>query len=181
MLTTSNFTFLKASVVAADPEIVPDEPGVYALLVPRSDLADAFVDEIVNCESRSTVFPDHLVLYVGASGETIRRRLKSHVLGDSYASTMRMGIGVLLEKQLGLTPTVMPGRCYFRFSPETPLTEWITAHVTTSYHLCDRPYPYEEELIREDTSLLNIVGRPASDFSRRLMALRARYNGRRSS
>jgi hypothetical protein len=178
MSATSNFTLIPALEIANDPDIVPAECGVYALLMPLGRIAEAGIQTLLDREPASYAFPNHLVLYIGASVESVRRRLRTHVVGESYGSTFRMGLGVLLESALGLNVTTMPGRSYFRFTPETPLTRWVTEHVTAGYHLCDRPYDLEEALLRDDDSLLNVVGRPSTEFTRRMLRLRARYNTR---
>lgn len=175
MLAITDFNHLPAALLAEAPDIVPRREGVYGLLLPRRRLGDGDLHDVFSDPSQSTVFPDHLPLYLGCSGENIGGRLKSHVLGESYASTFRMAVGVLLHERLGLVVQPMEGRNYFRFAEEEPLTEWILCNIEVAYVTCTGAWYLEEALIRSEAPLLNVTGRTRTEFTTRMQALRAKH------
>jgi hypothetical protein len=173
------FRRVKASTIGDTPDQIPDVPGVYMVLLERrAGLVEAL--ESVGMDQLA-LLPEHRrpILYIGSTGLSIRCRLRSHVLGDSRRSTLRMTLGVLLAPQLGFQPIGTPGQSYFEFGEqEAVLSRWIEDHVSFAFCKCATPTSIERNLILQFRPVLNITHQRTSRHARRLMQLRSRYSMR---
>ena len=114
------------------------------------------------------------MLYIGASGASLRQRLHTHLRDDSQASTFRMSLGALLAEELQLKVRRVPSNHFFGFEPEDErrLTEWICTHLDVAWLVAERPVLEERRLIHSRNPMLNIRGRRAHDSAWTLLLLR---------
>jgi len=161
--------------VAADISLLPDAAGVYVFfwarpLIPLCDY----------CAEAETISPEiELVpLYTGASADSLRMRIKRHVLGDTRGSTLRASLGLLLQAHLNLTIIPIPTKAYFCFEPEQRLTDWIVSNTVIGHFETDDPFGLEKGMLADEAGLLNIQGCPATEISVRLKTLRSNASGR---
>jgi len=162
------------SAILADPELVPDRPGLYAILLEQADALDEA------CSEHGVALPPvrlgrRRVIYVGASQDSLRLRLKFHFGRDARTSTFRMTLGALLARQLQLRATPTPGKKYFRFggrAEEGALTAWLKENVSVAVAEHADPFPWERRCIGSLEPLLNIRHQPDGDRARRLVEAR---------
>lgn len=172
--------------ILSRPSAAPRTPGIYAWFFKQ---AIPEVD-ITNCRRRD----DLILLYVGiapraptASGGTSRshlaQRLRTHFGGNAAASTLRLSLGCLLGRQLGLTLRRVGSkeRRTFTNPGEQILDEWMAENALVTWRPTDHPWLIESELLTSGLSLpLNIDGNPSAEHAatvfaaRRLAAQRAR-------
>lgn len=173
------YSRVTARTIGDTPDQVPDAPGVYTALLERRDglvkaLEDAGLDHSALADEPRPI------VYIGSSGSSLRRRLRTHVVGDSRRSTLRMTLGALLAPQLGLEPIGTPGHTYFEFGgQEAVLSRWIEDHLSFAFFECVAPVSIESAMIIQCRPALNISYQRASRHARRLMQLRSRYSMRR--
>jgi hypothetical protein len=112
------------------PKAIPARPGVYAWWF-RTIPSGVPTDE---CETHDSL----TLLYVGTapkapasngkqSRATLRSRLRQHLRGNASGSTLRLTLGCLLSKQLGieLRPVGTTERLTFGKSGEEALSGWM--------------------------------------------------------
>lgn len=152
------------SAMRQHPELLPDVPGLYALILDHPDaLAQALE------RARLALEPVKLgrrpVLYLGATDDSLRRRLKCHLSDDTGRSTFRMSLGAVLAEQLGLIARPSSGERYFMFEPESEMTlsRWISEHVSVAVKPRLHARRVESRLIFHADPLLNIASRRPSD------------------
>ena len=119
------------------------------------------------------------LMYIGMSADAVRRRVKTHLTGDSCASSLRQTLGILLMQELGLTPEPIPLTSRFHFGEgERRLTDWMVDRGFVLVIGSHVPESDEARLIRVLEPPLNITGRRRSPGARHLLVLRNRYSGR---
>jgi hypothetical protein len=175
-VTEPSHTYLihPARAIREDPNLLPAGRGLYGFL-----LNDAAA--LQPSLSRWGLGLDGLqlggrpIIYLGASADSLRRRVPWHLKDDTQSSTFRASLGALLadELRLELRPSGGP---LFAFTPpsEARLTNWIFAHISVVLREAPRPLAREARLIRKVQPLLNIAGRHRSDSAWTLLLLRRR-------
>jgi hypothetical protein len=120
------------------------------------------------------------IIYLGASADSLRRRVPWHLKDDTQASTFRASLGALLAEELKLVlrPSGPP---LFAFTPESEarLTAWIVEHMSVVLREARRPIASEARLIRKAQPLLNISGRRGSESAWMLLLLRRKCRAAR--
>lgn len=175
---TSRYMIQPASAMRRYPDMIPDEPGLYALVLDHPEaLARALA------AARLALEPVRLghrqVLYIGATGDSLRRRLKHHLSDDTTRSTFRMSAGALLMEELGLTARRLPGQRHFGFEPDSEaiLSRWIADHVSVAWRPHAKARETEARLIRKAHPPMNIAGRGGVADAAIMARLRRRCGG----
>lgn len=122
------------------------------------------------------------LLYVGISPESagsaasLRSRIRYlHYRGNAEASTLRLSLGCLLEKELGtvLRRVGSSGKRRTFGAKEAALTEWLAENAAVTWILTDEPWLLEAQLISHLSPPLNIEMNAAHGFCSSLRQLRA--------
>ena len=169
--------FVVAADIAADPHVVPDNPGIYGWWFDEDVLAQVPKTDSLRCDGRR-------LLYVGiapsapsalgrASRRTLRDRLKNHARGPIAHSTLRRTLTVLLDSTLVLAPTRRAnGKLTMSHEAELELTAWMSSHARVSWMVHQSPWLVEHQLITQGPRLpLNIRDSP-DPFRHELARLR---------
>jgi hypothetical protein len=108
------------------------------------------------------------------SGQNVRKRLRYHYRGNAAGSTLRLTLGCLLERELGIELRVAgpSGRLTFGHDGETRLSEWMEANTRVACVACKDPWDVEEEMIRTFSLPLNLDQNDAHGFHARLTEIR---------
>lgn len=165
-----------ARKLAAEPGLLPNRPGVYAIVgrsaIPVLDLQGYYATAL-SCHAFIGMEP---VLYVGSASSqrsSVRKRVSDHLLGDARKSTFRQSLGLALAAQLNLQPTSLAGRAGFHFGEgERVLSAWMQANLSFTYHVCDDPIGVERALVKGCHPAFNIKEREWDPFARQLSARR---------
>jgi hypothetical protein len=159
------------SEALARPSPIPSESGVYAWFfrnlppsVPR------------NYAPR---FNGLHLLYVGispahdGSSNNLRKRIRAHFKGNASSSTLRLTLGCLLHRELGLRlrPTGTTGRLTYA-DGEATLSEWLEDNALLTWVRCLRPWTFERKIIHEISPLLNLQHNESSPFHAWLSEIR---------
>jgi hypothetical protein len=134
---------------------IPQAPGVYGWWF-RKLPADIDTQE---CEKREGL----TLLYTGispketpkngarASTQNLRKRIRTHYTGNAAGSTLRLSLGCLLYKELGIDLRrygSMEKRRHFG-TGESYLSGWMHDNALVSWIEDDQPWILEKELIAE--------------------------------
>jgi len=175
---TSSYMIQPASAMRQHIEMAPESGGVYALLL---DTPDALEEALARASLKlDTVrLGSRPILYLGATEDSLRRRLKCHLSTDTCRSTFRMSLGALLAEELRLEARPIDGVSYFGFSPDSEhrLNAWIDAHVTVALRPASNALAEERVLIGSHDPLLNIAGRRLRPSAEAILVLRDRMRG----
>ena len=178
MSSLSSYLIQPVSAMRRHPDLIPDLPGLYALLLDHPDALEPALQA-----ARLKLDPVRLgrrsVLYIGATDDSLRRRLKCHLSNDTCRSTFRMSLGAVLAEELGLVARPVPGQRYFGFEPdsEAVLSQWIGEHVSVAVRPGRGARASEPDLIRTEQPTLNIAARESSFGAGVMMMLRRRCQG----
>lgn len=174
----SAYMIQPAGAMRAHLQMVPATGGVYAMLLDHPEaLAPALERASLKLDALRLGKRD--ILYLGATEDSLRGRLKSHLSSDTCRSTFRMNLGALLAEELRLVAEPRPRQRYFGFDAESEarLTEWIDSHISVAA----RPSPYamveEKTLIGMEDPLLNINHRRFKPSASAVLVLRRRMRG----
>ena len=117
----AEFQMYPARALASSWTDVIEGPGCYimVLLDHENDVNAALLAHAAEVP----VFAAWPLLYVGATGDNLRTRLKSHLGLETRNSSLRQSAGLLLKDTLGLHIHPIPGKRYFCFKDETILTD----------------------------------------------------------
>jgi hypothetical protein len=174
--------------ILSSPCPVPRSPGVYAWyfkqIPPHVPIADCLTIDGLT------------LLYIGispkappmngrpASRQTLRSRLRYHMCGNAEGSTLRLTIGCLLSKEIGLElRRVGSGKRLTFCQGEQVISEWLAVNAFVTWDECANPWVVEENLIRQLVLPLNLDQNDRHPFSRQLSEIRrvAREHVRQSS
>jgi|SRR5579871_4657097 len=108
-----------------------------------------------------------------ASQQNIRKRLRYHYRGNAAGSTLRLTLGCLLEKELGIQLRVAgpSGRMTFG-EGEARLSEWMGSHTQVAWVACASPWVVEERLISTLSLPLNLDQNGKHAFCKQLGSVR---------
>jgi len=156
---------------------VPKQPGIYAWyfkeippLVPT--------DGCISYENLT-------LLYIGispkapsmngkkSSKESIRSRLKFHMNGNAYGSTLRLSLGSLLSKRLGIQLRRVGSDNRKTFADgETLLSIWMAENAFVTWVITPEPWFAENMLIGEISLPLNLAQNKTHPFHEVLSKIR---------
>ena len=160
------------------PTVVPKIRGVYAWFFTEGL---PFVPTF-NCLK----FNDLNLLYIGiapskprkngsVSKETLYSRIHYHYNGNAYGSTLRLSIGCLLSKKLGIRlRRIGKSGKRMTFTPEgeRTLSLWMGENAFVTWIEHETPWKLEDEVIRELSFPLNLKRNEHHPFYRSLAKLR---------
>ncbi len=167
MINEHDFQFLPTHQLGPKLDAIPEASGVYLIL--QQPGAAGLPEDILQSTVAMSGTP---LLYVGASRDNIRGRLKSHLLRDSDGSPFRMSVGVLLREHLQLTARPISGQRTFWFDREDVLSDWLQAHTIIGFREHAAPFDVEKSILTAGGGLLNLRDCPPSAFSADLIRLR---------
>jgi hypothetical protein len=150
---TQGFEFVSAEKFIENPDLIPDRPGVYVMMVEGGGELLAKSSYVPNSDAPVWVHEGSEHLY---TGETygLRTRLRGHLQGDRHVSNFRQTLLALqfCTGALPMGPAVTPD--YQR--TEEQLSDWLRPRVLIGFKSCH--YIREEELniLRWTGSPLNI-------------------------
>jgi hypothetical protein len=116
-----------------------------------------------------------------ASRQNLRTRLRYHMRGNAEGSTLRLTLGCLLTKELGIELRRVGSGTRMTFAGgETALSAWLERNAMVSWVITDAPWVLEEQVIHDVSLPLNLDHnghhpfRPTLTEIRRLAKARAR-------
>lgn len=178
MSSLSTYLIQPASAMRRNPLMIPDAPGLYALLLDHPDALEPALER-AGLKLDPVRLGRRAVLYIGASDDSLRRRVKCHLSDDTCRSTFRMSLGAVLAEQLQLVARPVPRQSYFGFEPqsELALSRWIGDHVSVAVRPANGARAQEPDLIRAEQPPLNIAARNRSAGAEVMLMLRRRCQG----
>lgn len=174
----SAYMIQPAGAMRAHVRMVPEASGVYAMLLDHPEaLAGAL--QRANLQLDALRLGKRDILYLGATEDSLRRRLKCHLSDDTCRSNFRMSLGALLAEELQLIAEPRPGSRYFGFDPDSErrLSTWIEAHVSVAVRVSPHAMVEEKTLIGLKDPVLNISHRHMKPSASAVMVLRRQMRG----
>ncbi len=170
-------TYVIHSVEAihADITLIPEVGGLYAFSLKQpSVLAEPLARAGLAMDVMGV--GQRPLIYIGASGDNLRRRVRSHLRDDTQTSSFRMSLGALLSNDLALTVKPVRHKHVFGFVPqdEARLTAWMVENLDVGVLPASRPMVMERRAISQSGPLLNIKGRRVHDDAWQVLLLRRR-------
>ena len=111
------------------------------------------------------------LLYIGIapsqerSSNTLRRRIRQHFSGTAFGSPLRLTLGCLLAKDLGIELRSVGASRRLTFgSGEERLSEWMAANAFVAWVEHPRPWEIEGEVIAALRPPLNLEGSSSHPF-----------------
>lgn len=166
------FTFVSAEAFLADPTLVPDGPGVYAVFLRGGR-------EVLQASGYIEHRDQPLWTHEGAdhayTGETygIRTRLREHLKGDVYTSSFRETL-MALQIEVSLSHP-WEGVAEQQAGMERGLTDWLRNTAVIGWKSCGYVKDVEDAILDTSASPLNIVRHQPTGYTRLLQALRRRF------
>lgn len=173
----SSYLIQPAGAIRDHIAYLPDTGGIYVLLLDEPKALDPALRS-AGLRLDPLRLGGRAILYLGATDDSLRRRLKCHLSDDTARSTFRMSLGAVLAEQLDLKarPSGLRG---FRFDPsgEARLSRWIESHVSVAVRESGHALVEEKSLIAVQDPLLNIAGRRDKTSAETVLLLRRRLRG----
>lgn len=175
---TSTYLIQPARAMRDHARMLPETGGVYAMLLDNPEALEPAL-------RRASLKLDPLrlgkraILYLGATEDSLRGRVKCHLSDDTCISTFRMSLGAVLAEELGLVAKPVPGERYFGFERESEikLSAWIQANVSVAARMSRHAMKVEKALIASRRPALNIKFRNDRQGAEVLMLMRERMRG----
>jgi hypothetical protein len=165
--------------VVDDETIGRDVRGVYGIFFAEEERVLERCGYLDFDDRMPVVVDGAHLLYVGASVDPLRRRVLSHLTGNTKGSSLRMTLGALFADDLDLDPISNPRRNYYEFGfGENRLSDWIIGNTSVGFYASDDPYGAERRILTSVAVPLNIDWRKKHRYSRFLMNLRGVVCGR---
>lgn len=171
------------SEVLTRPCPVPREPGVYAYYFRKVPPGVP----VAGCLRASGA----TLLYLGISPkrspangarpsrQRLLNRIRYHFRGNAEGSTLRLTLGCLLAKSLGIElRRVGSGKRRTFADGETRLSEWMDRNALVCWLPAKDPWRLESRLISQLRLPLNLQGNSHHPFHQKLSALRKQYRTR---
>jgi len=127
-----------------------------------------------------------LLLYIGispkrpprsgqVSSQTLWSRIREHFTGNAYGSTLRLSLGCLLSRQLGirLRRVGAGGRMTFTREGEETLSRWMEQNAFVAWVRNTKPWEIEALALTTISLPLNLRGNERHPFHLALSAIRA--------
>lgn len=164
------------------PSQVPAQNGIYAWYFKTTPNVEIFknyfnIDTATSFLEDAHKIKDYQLLYIGISPKdkysknNIRQRLRGHMNGNAYGSTLRLSLGCLLSSELDITLSKHGKSIHFG-DGENKLSEWINNNAVVVFQVCDEPWKVEDEAIRTLMLPLNIRDNEHSLFKKPLEDIR---------
>lgn len=163
--------------IISDPKVVPQTRGVYGWYfneLPPQVPTQNYI-QVDGCK----------LLYIGVapkypwSATTLHSRIMGKHLGNNASvSTLRMSLGTLLRKELGLSPmtrgTERNRSIWFGVQGEKELTDWMTLQTRVAWKKDEHPWEIETTAFKAYSNLLplNIRGNKENRFRQILKSVR---------
>ena len=178
MIMLTAYTIQPMGAMRQNPDFLPEVAGVYALLL-DDPVALAPALERAHLSLDPLRLGQRAILYLGSTGDSLRRRLKCHLSHDTCRSTFRMSLGALLADELGLEVRVVSGQRYFGFEPasEQRLSRWIDDNMSVALRTSNHALVEEKSLIASSDPVLNIQGRSDRISAGTVVLMRHRLRG----
>ena len=170
--------------ILKSPNPVPSQNGIYAWYfksTPNIDIFKKYYQIETNTKASflkdSFKFKDYQLLYIGISPKdiksknNIRNRIRGHMNGNSYGSTLRLSLGCLLSNELNITLNKYGSSIHFG-EGEEKLSKWINHNAFVTFQTCEEPWNVEDEAIRTLLLPLNIRDNDKSVFKKPLETIR---------
>ena len=164
-----------ADAIYRDITLIPEVGGLYAFsLKDPSALAKPLARAGLTMDVMGV--GQRPLIYIGASGDSLRRRVRSHLRDDTQTSSFRMSLGALLSEDLALNVKPVRHKRVFGFVPqdEARLTAWMIQNLDVGVLPAVRPMDLERRAITQNDPMLNIQGRRAHDAAWQVLLLRRR-------
>ena len=163
---------------------VPAQNGIYAWYFKSTPNIDIFkkyyqieTDTKTLFLKDSFKFKNYQLLYIGISPKdkksknNIRNRIRGHMNGNAYGSTLRLSLGCLLSSELNITLNKYGSSIHFG-EGEAKLSEWINQNAFVAFQICEEPWDVEDEAIKTLLLPLNIRDNYNSVFRKPLEEIR---------
>ncbi len=164
--------------VLGRPSVVPAAPGVYAWYFDCAPSNLIQLDTCWSCQGR------HL-LYVGISpkrppangsrpsSQNLRSRIRYHMRGNAYGSTLRLTLGCLLADELQLQLRRVGSGTRLTFSDgEARLSDWMARHAYVTWMVHPEPWLVEADAIKGCQLPLNLDQNSSHPFHNVLSGVR---------
>ena len=160
-----------ASRLSDDFDQIADVPGVYLVYVRNGIelLERSAYFELASPPPLAT--PCGCLLYAGATGCSLRSRIRQHLSGDSRVSTIRRTTGAILGTDLCLQAYLHRQSLHYG-AGEDRLTRWLNENLLFDIRPTDDPFGTERVLLSTLTLPFNITRRRNDPYSGHLMELR---------
>ena len=165
----SNFEFVPAAEVIAQPELLPNGPGVYALFVRNGDDFLSAVGYEQLAHQPHWIKDDFVHLYTGES-YGIRDRVLDHLVTGIDRSNFRLTL--LAVAHCGIRMPGLGELTGVAEHDEAAFTTWLREHAVVGFKTCGYVKDAERAVLRATPSPINISGRETTEFSSLLRALR---------
>lgn len=165
------FTFIDAATFTETPSFVPDQPGVYVILLKD---AHKMLDRVGFTESAARPLWTRDGCQHVYTGETygLRTRLTEHMGGSSEGASLRQTLLALhFGEAWGATDVVVTDD---RDLTEANLSAWLKGQVVIGYKPSAHIRDYEADILSWTASPLNIARRGVTPLGAALMELRDR-------
>lgn len=144
----------RRSELLSRPSPIPKLPGLYAWyfqnIPPRVPISDCVIHNGL------------ALLYLGiapsglGSKRTLPDRLRDHLAGNAYGSTLRLSLGCLLEEELGIRLQQV-GKNRLTFGEgEATLSAWIDNNAFIAWFKHPKPWEVEAEVVKNLSLPLNL-------------------------
>jgi len=171
----SDSPLVSVARVAADFELIPDKPGVYAWFF------RALPPRIGN--EHCLVRRGRTLLYVGIaprfrrSGKdrtrtTLRTRIRYHLTGNLSGSTLRHSLASLLRGRLRLHAEQRASGGITLADHESRLTKWICENAYLCWVVHPQPWKLEDAMMSHYQLPLNLAGNPSNPYKPLVSRLR---------
>lgn len=161
-----------SSVMLGASSVVPKEAGLYGWYF-RQIPDDVPTDGCVFHNGAT-------LLYVGiapsssSSSAHLRSRLRQHLRGNAYGSTLRLTLGCLLSRKLGLELRQTQSGKRRTFGPgEKLLSDWIAEHARVVFVTSPEPWNIESKVVHGLCLPLNLEFNEGHAFHSQLSELRS--------
>ncbi len=163
--------------VLASPSPVPREAGLYAWYFKEIPPGVPM--------NRCRRVGDLSLLYVGISpkepprngaspsAQTLWHRVRYHMRGNAYGSTLRLTLGCLLAPRLRIKlQRVGSGKRLTFGGGEAVLSRWLEANAYVAWFTCSKPWVLEPDVIRSLSLPLNLDHNSTHQFYSKLKRIR---------
>jgi hypothetical protein len=153
---------------------VPPLPGIYGWFFSELPPGTPATDCITS-DGRTLLYvgisPTERRVGLPPSGQNLRVRLRQHFRGNAASSTLRLTLGCLLARKLGIALQRDSDRYTFG-NEELVLSNWMGENAFVRWQALDKPWLLENQLISEMSLPLNLRGNEDHEFHASLTQLR---------
>jgi len=165
-----HLTLIPAHAVTEEPELVPNDPGVYLFFVRGGTVILRASGYFRSGGGQPLEVDGRQHLYTGAA-DKLQRRMKQHFLRDHRSSSFRTSLHALERIHHALSRT---GTAMCKVRDERTLSRWMSRNVTIAFEPHADPFNREKELLHFYPAPLNIALQSSQPYSQHLSACRER-------